>query len=393
MQRLQLPPTLFKLLVSTGLFSSLSIAQAVTFTVTNLNDSGAGSLRQAILDANAATGSDTIQISVEGTITFLYGQMNITDNLTINGPGASQLIISGDSLSRIFSIHQGATVTLNALSLQNGKVLNVEPNDGGAIHNQGTLNINHCVLSKNNAYDKGGAIFNSGALNVRRSVLSANVAGGRGGTIYNYGATTLTESTLSDNTTGSHGGGITNYADNSKPSTLTIVSSTLSGNSANTSSGEGGGIYNQQDTSSNLARVTITNSTLSANTSNSHGGGIRNYNGTIKIYNSTISKNNAIYNGVGGGIYSTRMQAVVDLYNNVIAGNLYRGTESNIAIGEVPINHESNLFGTDGNAGLSGLTPAASDIVLPGPLSTVIDELANNGGPTQTHLPVPAGPR
>lgn len=90
-------------LISSVIFS-LPIAQAATFTVTNLNDSGTGSLRQAILNANSNPGSDTIafQTDLSGIIFLTSGEMNITGSLTINGPGANILAVSGNNLSRIF---------------------------------------------------------------------------------------------------------------------------------------------------------------------------------------------------------------------------------------------------------------------------------------------------
>ncbi|MFZ1642884.1 MAG: tectonin domain-containing protein [Candidatus Contendobacter sp.] len=385
MPRRPLPPASSTLLMILTIFSIP--AGAATFTVTTLNDSGPGSLRQAVADANTTAGIDTIQFGITGIVTLSSGQMLITDNLTIIGPGASQLIISGDSVSRIFSINAEVTVTLNALSLQNGKVLNITPNDGGAIYNQGTLLVNNCTLSKNNAYDLGGAIYNSGVLTVTNSILSANVAGNRGGALYNYGTTAVMNSTLSDNTaTGSGGGGIYSYADNSKPSTLTILGSTLLANKSNTS---GGGIANYQNTSSNIARVTITNSTLSSNTNDGGGGsGIYNSNGVLKINNNTLSGNSTNRTGSGSSITSNGTSAVLDVFNSLIVGNRSYSAERNIRVDSGAVNHEYNLFGTSGNSGLEGITPSASDIVLPGLISTAIGPLADNGGPTQTYLPV-----
>src|SRR5438067_13661342 len=81
-------------------------AGAATFTVGNTSDSGAGSLRQAILDANGAAGADTILFGsgVTGTITLTSGQLSITGDLTITGPGANRLTVSGNNASRVFQI-------------------------------------------------------------------------------------------------------------------------------------------------------------------------------------------------------------------------------------------------------------------------------------------------
>ena len=75
-----------------------------TFTVTNTNDSGAGSLRQALSDANGALGVDSITFSgVSGTITLTSGELSISDPVTITGPGAGVLSISGNKLNRLFN--------------------------------------------------------------------------------------------------------------------------------------------------------------------------------------------------------------------------------------------------------------------------------------------------
>ena len=65
-----------------------------TFTVTNLLDTGAGSLRAAVASANASAGADTIDFATTGTIALTSGQLDISDSLTINGPGAGALTVS-----------------------------------------------------------------------------------------------------------------------------------------------------------------------------------------------------------------------------------------------------------------------------------------------------------
>src|SRR5262245_53914178 len=85
-----------------------------TFTALNLADSGPGSLRQAILDANALSGADDIAFAsgLQGTITLATGQLDITDDLEINGPGAGLLAVSGSDQSRVFHIAGGVSVSI-----------------------------------------------------------------------------------------------------------------------------------------------------------------------------------------------------------------------------------------------------------------------------------------
>src|SRR6185369_13551213 len=101
-------------------------ADAATFNVTNLNDSGAGSLRQAVLDANAAAGADviTFQSGLSGTITLTTGELDLYDSVDIQGPGAATLAVSGNNASRVFYIYSTANgpidVTISGLTITGG---------------------------------------------------------------------------------------------------------------------------------------------------------------------------------------------------------------------------------------------------------------------------------
>ena len=90
------------------------------FTVENLADSGPGSLRQAILDANVATGADQIfvEAGLTGTISLMSGQMTITDSVTINGTGAENLTINANQMSRIFQIASSNDIAVEISALQ-----------------------------------------------------------------------------------------------------------------------------------------------------------------------------------------------------------------------------------------------------------------------------------
>jgi hypothetical protein len=123
------------------------LAYAATFTVMNTNDSGAGSLRQAIADASAG---DTIDFdsAVTGTITLTSGQLTIDKNLTILGPGADRLTISGGGTVRIFTVNDGMRLDLQGLTVANGSAAGA---NGGGVMNSGTSIITACAFSSSTA--------------------------------------------------------------------------------------------------------------------------------------------------------------------------------------------------------------------------------------------------
>lgn len=261
-----------------------------TLTVTSNLDSGAGSLRA---DVAAAQSGDTIAFApaLNGqTITLTKGELLLNKNLTIAGPGAGALSVSGNNHSRVFEVASGTEVSLSGLTISNGLAAG---GDGGGIYNSGTLTVSGSTLSGNSAnYLKkgnaiiggdGGGIYDSGTLAVNgNSTLSYNTASNRGGGIVNFGMLTVSNSALLHNT----GSGIFNDG------TATVTGSTLSGNS---SSG-GAGIWSD-------GTLTVNASTLSGNSASSYGGGIANQGtGTASVSSSTLSGNSASNNG--GGIFN-----------------------------------------------------------------------------------------
>ena len=132
-----------------------------TFAVLNTNDSGIGSIRQAIVDANNNSGGDIIEfaVGVAGTIMLTSGELSITDSVDLQGPGSSVITISGNNASRVFYV--SSSVTISGLTITGGSA-----NEGGGILNFGTLTVDTSTLSANSASVQGGGIFNYGTLTV-----------------------------------------------------------------------------------------------------------------------------------------------------------------------------------------------------------------------------------
>jgi hypothetical protein len=156
------------LLVLTALGASMMIllasqAQAATFTVANTNDDGAGSLRQAIIDANATAGADTIDFAVSGQITLASQLPNITDSagLTIDG-GSADITISGNDLVRVFQVNLGAKLALENLTVADGKAVSPTPDGAGLLNNGGTVTVTDSTFSGNTVEGTGTQV-SSGA--------------------------------------------------------------------------------------------------------------------------------------------------------------------------------------------------------------------------------------
>lgn len=200
-----------------------------TFTVGNLADSGTGSLRQAVLDANANSGADAIDFAngLSGTVVLTGGQLSITDDLQIDGPGADRLAVSGNDVSRVFQISTGVAVSIDDLTVSHGRTVG----RGGGILNAGALTVSHAVFSDNLAVGVpgaslgtvvdafGGGIFNAGTLTVRSSRFVHNRAIGADGTSSSMGSSAL-------------GGAIMSGGTASAPATATVSYSTFLDNQA-----------------------------------------------------------------------------------------------------------------------------------------------------------------
>ena len=415
------------------------VAGATTDTVTNCNNSGTGSLRQTMADA--APG-DTINFALSPTCSTILdttGTMLITKNLTLDGPGASGLSVSGDSVSELFDVYPGVVASISGLTIEDGSA-----SLGGGVDNSGNLTITNSTLSGNSATSgNGGGIWSgSGTLAIMGSTLSNNSAtSGNGGGIYSGGTTTITNSTLSGNSANNGGGSISNFGGGGgiySTSSLGITGSTVSNNTASVDNvgyfyNDGGGIF----TDGGVA--TITDTTVSANSvststvagSVSSGGGIYSVNGSLSVTASTVTDNTTsatvsdsgvlvqtsygagIDNGgtgsvsnstvagnsgaiFGGGIYN---DGTVTVSNSTVAGNSATTGGGIYNVGTV--NLLATIVASSGGADCSGgiidqgynidddgscgfALPSISDYST---LDLTLGPLANNGGPDPDHRP------
>ncbi|MBA4064905.1 MAG: hypothetical protein C0501_14560 [Isosphaera sp.] len=160
-----------------------------TFTVRTLADAGLGSLRAAIAAANDTPGADVIRFApaARGTVTLTSGELAITDDVRIDGPGAGRVAVSGNDTSRVFRIDAGAVVAIDGLTITRGNALL----RGGGIRNDGTLTLSRAVVSDNEVVGVagfgppvdafGGGVFNAGTLTVRDTLFVGNRATGGDG--------------------------------------------------------------------------------------------------------------------------------------------------------------------------------------------------------------------
>ena len=389
-------------------------ARADTFVVTNTNDPGEGNctapeigdgctLREAINAANGAAGADTVDaIGVSGKIALTAALPDLSSDMTILGPGARLLEVSRAASApfRVFTILSGVTINISGVSITGGRTADGMDGtsfggigvSGGGIYNSGTLTITGCMVSGNQSGNGGDG---------------GHGYGGDGGGIYNTGTLTMINCTVSGNQTGNggagrpggggglpggtggHGGGIHNRG------IAAIINSTVNGNRTGNGGragfdgsnipGLGGGIYHHS-----VGSMTISNSTISGNETGtiyterypavyiSGGGGLYSSGGQMTVSNSTITANRATV--FGGGIH--RSDGTVTLRSTIVANNSADATAGSDIHGAVQ-SDGYNLISNKGDANISPNPGAGPDFYG----AANLNPLADNGGPTLTHLP------
>jgi hypothetical protein len=354
-----------------------------SFVVTTLADSGAGSLRAQVAAANALAGADTITFDkslLGGTITLTTGEIAITSDLVIDGPGASLQAVSGNNSSRIFNINGAGTlnVTVQDLLLTKGATSGV--NDGGAIFIQDeNVTVANCQFFQNTSSSDGGAIRLNAAgakLTVDDCNFNSNAAAATGGAISAGGSATvtLTDSNITNNSA-LGGGGLALTAGGD----LTVLGCTFQGNSA--ASGSGGGAF----ISSSFTGAKFSNSTLHNNSASVNGGGVAlgvGFAGSPVFNNCTLTQNSAGI-GDGGGIARLGGTSTITLTSSIVFDNTAGGSGPDLFSGGTV---KANVCLIESKAGVttfSGDTFTNANIGA----DPLLNPLSLNGGPTSTRLP------
>ena len=323
---------------------SLPGSPVATIIVSNLNDSGPGSLRQAMLDANSDAGVDTINFTVTGTIALGSDLPIIQASIAVAASQRGAITISGNGVARVFVITPTTVVTLSNLNIISGVTSFAgDPGGGAAIRNFGVLLVDNCGLTGNTAARGGGAARNFGTMHVRNSTFRLNNALA-GGAIHNSGTLTVSGTTFAGNHAGNDGGAIYNidgtlyvtrsviggsrYEDGNTANggagilnwgqgVLTVVESQMLGNRASNGGAIENGLY---------ASAQISNSTLNNNQATWKGGAIWNLNaGTMTVRDSTLAVNSCLSGtpgnpGAGGAIRNSD-DARLAIGNSRITGN------------------------------------------------------------------------
>ncbi|HEX5037960.1 MAG TPA: right-handed parallel beta-helix repeat-containing protein [bacterium] len=294
---------------------------------------GQCTLRAAVDEANALAGADDITLpaatyqlklpntpaSVPPYVTSTDedanadGDLDINDDLTINGDGAGATIIDGNGVAlddRVFHIdpaNNGIGVSINGVTIQGGRL----SDSGAGIYLESSsgasLSLTDSAVTANEAVGNSGAGIYADeqtALVLERTTVSNNIAGSEGGGIYfYYAAGTLVDSIVSGNESNSTAGGLYVYY-----GTLTVSGGSIN---HNTSGSNGGGLYNY------YSSLVMRDCEVDSNTADGDGGGLYNeYTATID--NCRITGNRAISDNDGGGIYNYYS---MDLRNSTVSGN------------------------------------------------------------------------
>jgi hypothetical protein len=353
--------------------------------VTNCNDSGPGSLREAYFNAIDDDEIDLSQLDCS-TITLTTGALTNSpsaNNVILLGPGKYDLTIDGGNSNRVL-VHNGSEyLQLLGLSVTGGSYSG--PYGGGCIYSYGSVvagyaNISNCSLSStgtDHAY--GGAIYAKGSVilqNVRITGSTAHSAASdsAGGAVWAGGTATIVISTLSGNSAtgdGSHyarGGGLFALTD------VQVTYSTVTDNTADS----GGGIFLVGAASNPMV---VTNATISGNHALGAGGGLYSKYRPLELSNSTITANTAVFD-FGAGAY---LASDTEIESTIIAGNT---SQDGLQASDLGGNAQITITGAN-NLIVAATLPVPVDTIGADPM---LGPLQDNGGFSWTHALLPGSP-
>ena len=314
------------------------------FSVSSIDDAGPATLRQAISDANANPGHDTINFAAAltgQTIVLDGSELSISDAVTITAAPFNGVTIDADNRSRIFDIvaddgdftFSGLTLTrgLTVASFESGAAIRsmtsgkltvsnstITDNgtigfrsDGGAIYAKADVDVIRSIVTNNRATGTiadGGGIFSDGNVSVTNSSVSGNTSDGSGGGI-NARDLTLTGTLVDGNESDSYGGGV-------RVLDLVMTQSSISGNS---SANDGGGVRATRD-------VVAMDSAVNNNQGRGYGGGISTSGGDLYLVDTAVSGNTTTaFSAIGGGLFT---YGTVTMLRSTVHGNSVSSTSS-----------------------------------------------------------------
>ena len=276
-----------------------------TFIVTSLNDAGEGTLRQAIERANDLPGADLIvfQKGLTGSIILDSAQLEVTDALTIKGPGSDKLAIDAANNSRIFSVTDDnpqidSPFAISGLALFNGQAPAAEP--GGAIRILESLKVRNCVFIANDSRQVGGAIQvaqGNGALlsvDIRGSTFIDNSADSAGGALFSGadGSVILKNNLFANNTSEDKSGAIAVASASVNP--ILVESCEFVSNRAEVRAGAG----------TIAGTMIVRNCLVDGNESGESVGGFDLFGDRIVVEGSKIIRNTSEQEGIGLNVLS-----------------------------------------------------------------------------------------
>ena len=334
-------------------------AFAATITVTNCNDSGDGSLRQAVVTAATGSTIDMTQLSCPSSDLFLTsGPLAASGSIVLRGPGATKLNIFQNTSGQRVLVHTGAQLSIYGLTISHGHTAN----RGGCIYSNGSVRLEdatlyNCFVDQGPSTGVGAGVFAGGNLTLVDSNLfssSCLAASCFGGGAYVHGDLVMRNTRVGGNgalslTSGLHsfGGGIFVKGN------VDISGSEISGNIAGNSSscvdcaGNAAGLLLSAP---GAATAKIVNSTVTNNFATGGIGGIYS-NVPLTLANSTVSNNTAgTYYGPGGtsffGAGVTLYQTTGYFVSSIIFGNRANYTAEDVDGKSMTISGSHNLIGS-----------------------------------------------